>query len=251
MLEPDEVRVFLTTPDAAGVLPDADKVLSAADWAHVERFRSDIDRDLARTSRALQRLALSACAPVEGAAWQFEVEAGGKPRVVSPVEALPLEFSVANTRGLTACAVTREWAVGVDVEAVRAEVPMAVVHRCWSPPEIEAFTSRPADDQPRWFAQAWTAKEAYAKARGLGLAIDLRLVTIGVEGSGTGLELDPTLGDDARHWTLSGWSPLPTHVLALCVGSAGRACRLTVEWLGPGAATSPGLAPAVHGRLLS
>lgn len=241
--------MFLAASDAAGPFADADRLLSAEDRSHVARFRFEPDRQLARTSRVLQRLALSDCVPVDGAAWRFEAETGGKPRVVSPVEALPLEFSVANTRGLTACAVTRDGAVGIDVEAVRADVPMAVVRRCWSPSEFDAFVSLPVDEQPRRFAQMWTAKEAYAKARGLGLAIDLRLVAVGAGASLGSLELDATLGDDARQWMVSTWSPVPTHVLALCVRSTGRTRHVTTQWLGRTDAAPASVAASAPGRL--
>lgn len=231
-----EVRVFLSTPEWIHDAPGLTSVLSDADRAHIERFHFDIDRDVACASRVLQRLALSRCASVSPESWHFTAEPRQKPRISGPASAPPLEFSVANTRGLVACAVTTGRRVGVDVERDRADLPVSVVRRCWSHTERTQFESLPPEEQCRRFADVWTAKEAYAKALGLGLALDLQLVGIEVVPVGYRLDLDTRLHENGTNWALAVWKPRPSHTLALCVEGDDQDCRVTTQWIGAASA---------------
>ena len=227
-----EVRVYLADPDLITSRPDAALVLSPDDRAHVSRFRFERDQNLARASRVLQRYALSACAPVEASAWQFEADDHGKPFIVTPTIAPALCFSVANTSGLVACVVTRERHVGIDVEGLRSDLLFGVVERCWSREERATFDGLAPADQRRRFVEMWTAKEAYAKARGLGLSIDLRHVEILFSDVEPQLRLDPSLQDDAAAWRLFVWAPTPSHAAAVCLRTEGRPVRFVRAWLG-------------------
>jgi len=228
----DDVRVFVSTHELVRDRPELEHVLSDADRAHIARFHFDADREIARSSRTLQRLALSSCAPVAPESWLFTAEPRHKPRIAGPTPAPDLEFSVANTQGLVVCAVAVGRRVGVDVERVRTEVPASVVRRCWSPSERQRFEQLPEAEQCRRFADVWTAKEAYAKAVGLGLALDLQLVGVEVEPDDVRLDLDTTLHKNGRDWTLAVWHPRPSHTVALCIEGDGEACRVTSHWLG-------------------
>ena len=125
-IDGDEVRVFLSTPDLLG---DATRLGTRAfrcGPVHISNgFVSTWDRRAARTSRILQRLALSQCSSVAPTSWEFTAEPLHKTaRICGPEFAPPLEFSVSNTRGPAACAVTiRVGRVGIDVEAHRPQVP--------------------------------------------------------------------------------------------------------------------------------
>ena len=227
-----EVRAYLADPASITSRPDAALVLSPDDRAHVSRFRFERDQNLARASRALQRYALSACAPVEASAWQFAADDHGKPFIVAPTIAPAFSFSAANTSGLVACVVNRERHVGIDVEGVRAEVLFGVVERCWSREERATFNGLAPADQRRRFVEIWTAKEAYAKARGLGLSIDLRHVEILFGDVEPQLRLDPSLEDDAAAWQLFVWAPTPSHAAAVCLRTEGQPVRFVRAWLG-------------------
>ena len=233
-LDGGEVRVFLAAPDDIARRADVNQILSPDDHAHVSRFRAERHQRLALASRALQRYALSACVPVDASAWRFSVDEHGKPSVAAPRVAPSLSFSVANTVGLVACAVTVDGPVGVDVEGVTAEIPIGVVKRCWSLQEREALDALAPEDRPRRFVETWVAKEAYAKARGLGLLLDLSYVTVRFGASGPQLELDPQLEDAAERWHLTVWAPTSSHAAALCVLNDGRAMTCAPQWMGDG-----------------
>jgi len=215
-----DVIVFLSRPEdlaAPARRTRALALLAPDDHRHVARFRFERDRDLALASRSLQRRALSACADVPPLAWRFAAGSHGRPEIEAPAITPRLRFNVTNTRGLVACAVAVDRDVGLDVEPWREDAPADLVERCFAPVEREALAALPAASRPRRFVELWTLKEAYIKARGLGLELPLEQISFALDDGPPRLTLDPALGDDAESWQLALWSPVPSHAVALCV----------------------------------
>lgn len=214
MLRAHEVVVFLARPEA--LLTDdgraaARALLTDRERARLDHFRFDRDRDVALASRALERRALSACAPgIAPADWRFEADGSGRPQLIAP--RATLAWNVANTVGLVVCAVTRApRAIGVDVEPARADAPPEVVDSHFASAERAGLRALPIADQPRRFVELWTLKEAYLKARSLGLSAPLTEFAV----DPIGPSLQPLAGDPTA-WQLAQWWT-PTHCLALCV----------------------------------
>lgn len=196
MLGARDVIVFFGRPDNladAGVRSRALDVLAPDDRRHVERFRFERDRELALASRSLQRRALSACADLPPRAWRFVAGPHGRPEIEAPSIAPRLRFNVANTRGLVACAVTVDRDVGLDVEPWRDDAPDDLVQQCFALAEREALVALPVASRPRRFVELWTLKEAYIKARGLGLELPLEQITFTLDDGSPRLTLDPAL----------------------------------------------------------
>jgi 4'-phosphopantetheinyl transferase len=121
----------------------------------------------------------------------------GKPFVVGDDD---LSFSVSHSGAVALLAVARGATVGIDLEAVRSRPHLEkLAARVLTPDALDAFSA--ADDSARLvtFLRAWTEKEAYLKAIGLGIATDLRAVTV---------------PDD---WTVERLDALPEYVAALAV----------------------------------
>src|SRR5439155_16082372 len=93
----------------------------------------------------------------------------GKPDLAA-AERLPLRFNVAHSGELVLVAVTRDRAIGVDLELRRDSVEWGpIAAEFFSPREQEALRELPADQQRDAFFQFWTRKEAFVKAQGKGL----------------------------------------------------------------------------------
>ena len=91
------------------------------------------------------------------------------PKWASPTAATP--FSISHGGGIALCAVAPGRIVGVDVEAADRSLPVReLAPRCLHPRERPAFDALPETRQLRALLEHWTAKEAYSKALGLGLA---------------------------------------------------------------------------------
>src|SRR5580692_3450771 len=85
-----------------------------------------------------------------------------------------VRFNVSHSGGWALQAVTRDCEVGVDIERVDARfISEQIPERFFSPREVAQLRALPAHQQTAAFFRCWTRKEAYIKARGLGLALSL------------------------------------------------------------------------------
>jgi 4'-phosphopantetheinyl transferase len=226
----DEVEVWFADPADAS---DAEvALLDAEERARMERFLFERDRRLYLAAHVLLRRTLSRHAGVDPAAWRFTAEDGGKPVLAGPAPVPPLRFNLSHCRGLVGCAVARDREIGVDVEAV-AEMPHDLIDRISSPAEAAALRALPAAAQPERFFTLWTLKEAYVKARGLGLALPVEEACFHFDADDR-LRFDPgpALDDDPAAWTFVRLRPTPGHCAALCIARppARRPARLTQHW---------------------
>lgn len=95
----------------------------------------------------------------------------GKPELAWPSGEPPVSFSCSHSHGLALYAITRGRRIGVDVEAIRS-LPERdqVAQLCCSSRERAALRALPAELHDAALMNAWTRKEAYLKAIGVGLA---------------------------------------------------------------------------------
>jgi len=121
--------------------------------------------------------------------------------------------------------------IGVDLEYVRLDVDvLALAKRYFSPDEFRRLRRLPASEQCEAFYCAWTRKEAYLKARGDGLAVDLRSFDVSLDEPASLLREEYEPG----RFALYDLDPPPAHAAALAVeGSRPRVC----QWLWPRAGT--------------
>jgi 4'-phosphopantetheinyl transferase len=240
-LRPDEVLLLLARPEqllAGDARERIVALLSPHDLEHAARFRSERDRDVALASRATQRLALSRAADekVRPAQWRFATDSGGRPLLESPPATWgALRFSAANTVGLVGCAVSLGREVGLDLERRCDALPAELVERCLSEREQAELLALAERERPDRFTRLWTAKEAYLKARGLGIVEPLDQVEI-VFGANEppALTIGPELRDDGAAWRLDCLQPTGDHFAAVCVerGATRGVVSIKQRWLG-------------------
>lgn len=151
--------------------------LSAEERERQRRFVSERDRKQFLVSHALVRYALSHYAPVLPRDWQFELNPYGRPSIREPADWRGLNFNLSHTEGRAVVAVAWGIDIGVDVQATVPERDLAeIAERYLSPIEIAQLRKR-----PEAFFDFWTLKEAYVKARGMGLSIPLDSFSVVLE----------------------------------------------------------------------
>jgi 4'-phosphopantetheinyl transferase len=186
-----------------------------------DRFVNDALKREFLVTRALARTTLSRFAKVDPRDWRFLAGTYGRPEIVEPAEYRAIRFNLSNTRGLVACAVTLLPEVGVDVEWVSRAVELEEVARShFAPNELAELLGLPSELRRSRFFDYWTLKEAYIKARGLGLRIPLEQFAFRL-GNPIQVSIDPRLGDEERTWSFRLGSPTPTHRLALAARTVG------------------------------
>ncbi len=222
-LDPEEVHLWLASGD---VLSDRAALEACRGWlteaerARHQRYVFERNRDEFLATRALVRTTLSRYADVEPGAWVFRVNGYGRPEIAEPP--LPLRFNLSNTEGLVACAVVRAQdgrEIGVDVERAERRTDVALIAEgFFAPFEVSALRALPRELQRERFFRYWTLKEAYIKARGLGLAIPLAHFWFILDGvDSPKIAFDPRLEDDPATWQFMELRPGPGHHAALAV----------------------------------
>jgi phosphopantetheinyl transferase len=124
------------------------------------------------TAHILLRLALADAVngSVLPAAWRFERDEHGKPRLASGFP--QLHFSLSHERLLAVATVCATNPVGIDVARLEGFLRRTPVWSAVAPSERVLLFSEAADTGAHDFARLWALKEAYAKMLGLGHALD-------------------------------------------------------------------------------
>lgn len=177
-LESGTLRLWVADPDALLADRSVERAadgLSAEERARMQSLRFAANRREFVVAHLLVRQALSHAAGLAPEAWRFRVNDYGKP-AVEP--ACGMRFNLSHRKGLAVCLVAQGVEVGVDVEAVErgAEI-LAITEQICSPQELVQLAQLREDEQRSRALTLWTLKEAYSKARGLGLSLALQKIS--------------------------------------------------------------------------
>jgi 4'-phosphopantetheinyl transferase len=226
-----DVVTMGTTGASTGALDAARRRLSPTEVARADRFVHQSDRHTFTLAHALVRATLSEHAATPPGDWQFDANAHGCPSVVAEQAGAPiLQFNLSHTDGLVVVAVTRGHRLGVDVERVDRVVHAGVAERHFAPAEVRALRALPEVEQPRAFFDYWTLKEAYIKARGLGLALPLDAFAFTLAPpSPPSIRFVDGFDDTPARWQF--WQAWPTssHRLSLAVERDGPDLEITLR----------------------
>lgn len=191
--QPDDFATDEVVEKYAPLLTDEERTR----W---QRFRYPRYRREYLATRALVRSALSHYRPLAAGEWRFEPNAHGKPAVVPDCG---LRFNLSNSPGLVVCLIGTGSDVGVDVEPCeRASKIAELAPEVFSPLELTQLEALPDDERLNRALSLWTLKEAYIKARGMGLSLELSKFSFAFGGAdGIRLEVDACLHDEpGRRW---------------------------------------------------
>lgn len=238
----DEVHLWFASPEAITdphLLDAYRALLTEEEEARRERYLLERARQEFLVARALVRTTLSRYGELSPEAWRFEKNKHGRPDLLLEQRGEPaLLFNISHTRGLVVCAVVRGLDVGVDVEDTRRNTNgVAIADRFFSDGEVKDLHRLPAHHQQDRFFDYWTLKEAYIKARGMGLALPLGGFSYHLlQGPPPRISFDPEHIDDApRQWQFALFSPTDRHRSALAVrrGEGAPDLSVTLRWVVP------------------
>lgn len=216
------------------------RTLAPAEQDRAERFIGAQHRDRFIVARGRLRCILGACLGVEPAKVSIGVGQNGKPQLGDQAARSEWRFNVSHSYDKGLIAVARARDVGVDLECARADIPAELIAEiAFHPREAAVLRALPAETRRPVFFQWWTRKEAYMKARGIGLTDDLRQVEVPAlrTAPATPAGSLPTLAEEPA-WSVEDLSVGPGFAAALA--AAGEDWRFTLRaW--PAMATSTGL----------
>lgn len=184
------------------------RTLSADELERADRIAFPDQRRRFVVARGFLRAALGRELGLRPDAVRIELDGNGKPRVRGR-----LRFNLAHSHELAVIALGRDRELGIDVERLRplprrGELAAAVL----TGRERDALDALPEQRRDRAFLAAWTQKESYLKARGVGLSVAPSEVEVSLSGPARLLE-----ARDADHWALRALAPAAGYVGALTV----------------------------------
>jgi 4'-phosphopantetheinyl transferase len=230
-------------------------LLSPAERERMARFAFERLRRDYLVTRALVRTTLSIYQPaVDPRSWQFVANPYGRPEIQAPLAAPRLRFNLSHTDRSIVCLVAVEREIGVDVEdtARAGSFGTEIAQRFFSPLEVAELQSLPPEAQPSRFFDYWTLKEAYIKARGLGLQLPLDQFSfhLGAPAPGSDrrpgghpsrrasvpanpirISFGPQIPDDPATWQFDLRDLAPRHRLAVAMRRAPNEPDLTLRLL--------------------
>lgn len=219
-LRPGDVHFwFATTPRNSSAQSLAEGPLSADEHRRANRFLSKPAKELYIFAHTLLRVTLARYLGLMPEAIRFRSTVNGRPELVSSPSGRELRFNLSHTDGLVACVVSHLFC-GVDVEAREPQINHSdLAEVVLSEEELAAWRRHPSSDCGERFMRIWTLKEAYVKARGLGLALPLREITFVRFGLRPKCTFGVGIQDDHRRWSFWSGTPTPFHCSAVAVAS--------------------------------
>jgi 4'-phosphopantetheinyl transferase len=200
----------MTPTDAASLVPR----LPAHERERFTRYRYPLAAYQFLAGRLLIRQWLEAAAGGPADEWPLVEGLRGRPVIAHPDS--PWSFNLAHSGGFVACVLSLVPDVGVDLEHLdRRPMTRELFRRFCSPSEIADIERQPADDRDRRFLTYWTLKEAYLKARGLGISVQLADVEFSLEGPHPAVAFRASLEGADPAWAFALFQPAPRCLLSL------------------------------------
>ncbi|WP_420122146.1 4'-phosphopantetheinyl transferase family protein [Nakamurella sp.] len=178
-------EIHVWTVHLAG-LPTGGDLLDDDERSRWQRLRSAGLRERFAAAHWARRRILADRLGVDPAGLRFTTGRWGKPELAGH----PVFHSLSHSGAVAMVAVSDAAPVGVDVEAVRPDLPAGRLARTFFRPD-EAGSVAAAVDPPARYVRLWTRKEAAGKVTGVALDRALLVDAIGVGGRPAGIE-DPT-----------------------------------------------------------
>jgi 4'-phosphopantetheinyl transferase len=219
LLAEDEVHVWRTSlGQSASASARLQLILSSDELERARRFYFEPDFRRSVIGRGWLRLLLGRILDLPGESLRFEYDSSGKPRLIATQEQR-LQFSVSHSGSLILIAIAKGRAVGADVEKIRTDLDLDdVAARFFSIKENEHLGSLIGLGKYEAFFTCWTRKEAYLKARGVGLSVPLDQFDVSFlpneEARLLEVRHDP---GEARRWRLAPISVPTGYVASLAV----------------------------------
>jgi 4'-phosphopantetheinyl transferase len=166
-------RASLDQPETA--MQRLRATISADEQARATQFRFERDRQRFIAARGILRRLLGSYLDADPRSLRFTYNAYGKPALVQRSHAQPaLRFNLAHSQSLALFAFALDREVGIDVEYMKPDIDCEQVARhSFSTNEQAVLLALPPEERIQSFYRCWTRKEAYIKARGLGVSLPL------------------------------------------------------------------------------
>lgn len=185
---------------------DCRDFLSSGERRRAEAFRFVHLQERHIVGKVKLRLILSRYLQVPPAELRFAAGQYGKPAIEWPQT--DIDFNVSHSESDLVVAVTRNQAIGVDIEGLRPldDLP-ALVKTCLADEERSYWSALPEKDKLSSFYHFWTAKEAWVKAVGCGIGIGLETCVLALDKNNAYKTLPQNHHRETPNWRYRSFHP--------------------------------------------
>jgi 4'-phosphopantetheinyl transferase len=172
LLRNEEIHIFqVDVAVSSSFMSEFLEMLSSKELAKANALKFKEDRDRYVAAHGLVRVILSAYTGEKPQDVCFEYISYGKPYITYPGSKGTVQFNMSHSGNLMLLIVSRQVEVGIDVEQVVGQYPWTDIAEQYFLIDEVAYLKAISDDgRVENFFKLWTCKEAYLKARGLGLS---------------------------------------------------------------------------------
>ncbi|HLX41312.1 MAG TPA: 4'-phosphopantetheinyl transferase superfamily protein [Ktedonobacteraceae bacterium] len=227
-LQDNEVHVWrasLNTPLAD--IEALKRLLSDEEVTRAERFYFEKGRHGYIVAHGILRILLGRYLTVDPRQLRFQTNAYGKPSLENTAHNRRLHFNLSHSHELAAYAFTAIGEVGIDIEYTQTHVEYEeLAKHSFSPYESAVLHDLPESMKQEAFFNCWTRKEAYIKARGMGLSLPLHLFDVSLKpGEPAALLHSRENAQEVTRWTFEAMTMPPEYAGALAVEGHGWDAR--------------------------
>jgi 4'-phosphopantetheinyl transferase len=201
-----------------------ESTLSEDERQRAARFHFPANRDRFIAAHGCLRDVLARYLHCETSQLSFSANHYGKPALNDH----KLEFNLSHSGDYGLIAVVQERKVGVDVERIRQGISSQVIARQYfSKSEVAELLALSRNHWETGFFNCWTRKEAFIKARGLGLSLPLESFDVSLTPNEPAI-LRETRPDpqEAAHWILLSIEVDPRYAAAAAIEDQSPEFRL-------------------------
>jgi 4'-phosphopantetheinyl transferase len=176
----DEAHVWRASLDQdTKVIANLATLLSQDEYQRAARYHRPVDRDRFIAGRGILRKIISAYLALTPGQLQFTYNEYGKPAVSDDQNDRAIIFNLSHSAELILYAVTRGRIVGIDIEYIREDfATLDIAEHFFSKDEVAALKLLPTDQRTTGFFNCWSRKEAFIKAKGMGVSYPLDRFTV-------------------------------------------------------------------------
>ncbi len=223
-LDCKEIHIWIVQLDQMlSRIPDFIQTLHPDEIHKAEHFRFKKDRDDYIVARGSLRRILSSYLRMEPSKLCFQYNAYGKPSLSDKFPVDAIHFNVSHSHKIAVFAVARNSNLGIDIEYIRNGMDWeTIAEQYFSIPELKRLQSQVPAKRAETFYEIWTCREAYVKAKGLGLSfLELRVEgTINPTVSKVVLDLlEKGKSQEDSNWVLHRFQIGPDYLGAVAVES--------------------------------
>ena len=175
-INPGEIHIWLVKiGNPPQYYSELENLLSIEELTQARHFQFKKDQQSSIARRGILRLLLGKYCKASPKSITYQVTPFGKLSFPS----CPHSFNISHSMDMAIFGFSAFPEIGVDIEQIQFKPDLVhMAERWFSPEELSGLSALPSQLQTEAFYHVWTQKEAYIKARGLGLSIPLKDFTV-------------------------------------------------------------------------